>query len=142
MQRALVAWAVRRTFAAFSRRDWEFNTLLLDPDRYEFLVGDRFAQAPGMKDRYFGAPGYLEAMMAVLDIFPRTVVEVEHHGWVPDGRLAIGLRFHAAGASSGVEGDQRALIAVELREGLVVRHWYWWDVEAGSRSLGIEPPRR
>jgi ketosteroid isomerase-like protein len=134
--------AARRTFAAWSRRDWELNTLLLDGDDYEFMIGDPAAQAPGMRERYEGILGYLDAQTTMLEVFTDMGVDLERIGWAPDGRVAGLLRFRGTAGASGVAVDQRALIAAEFRRGVVVRQWYWWDVQAGSRSLGIDFPRR
>jgi hypothetical protein len=47
--------AHRRVFAWFNRRDWELNTLAMDPDRFTVTSGDpQRWQLPGPRDTYRG----------------------------------------------------------------------------------------
>jgi ketosteroid isomerase-like protein len=142
IRNGIIAWGHRRVFAAWNRRDWELNTLALDPAEYVLSFGDPNPQATGLREAYEGIDGYLEAQRDMLEAFPDVEVEPEHVGQAGPARFVSMLRFRGRGAASGVPVDQRALGLIEFENGRVVRHWYWWDTEAGLMSLGIEPPRR
>ena len=54
-------------FAAFSRRDWEMNTLAMDSDDYVFRPGTADGCCPTWSREYRGMEGYLDAMHLLLE---------------------------------------------------------------------------
>jgi hypothetical protein len=138
---ALVRRVLADAFAAFSRRDWEINTLWLDRQEYVFVAADASRVAPGMKRTYQRPDGYIEAMETYLE--PWSAMAAEVTGWsvTGRGRFAVHLLFRGEGAGSGMPIEQPALTLVELRRGLVVKQTYWWDAPAGRRALGLQPPQ-
>ena len=142
LRTALVRWAARQAFAAYCRRDWELNTLGLDPEDYELRVGDPGLLLPGMRERYVGIEGYIEAQEAIIEVFPDLVVRTDSVGLAGPTRIVAMLRWQGTAAGSGIAIDQPMMTVADFPTGLVTRQSYWFDREAGLRKLGLTPPRR
>ncbi len=138
----LVQWWARLTFDAYTRRDWEMNTLALDPSDYELTVGDPGLLLPGMRERYAGVDGYIEAQEAIMEVFPDLVVKTDSVGMAGPTRLVAMLRWQGTADASGISIDQPMMTVADFPTGLVTRQSYWFDPEAGVRSLGLTAPRR
>ncbi len=139
LRTAYLRWVAGVVFDAWTRRDWEVNTLVMHPSDYEFRVGEAGRLLPDMRELYAGVEGYLESQLAILDVFPDLVVETASVGLAGPDRLVATLRWQGTAAGSGVAIDQRLLTVADFPKGTVVRQWYWFDPEAGLRKLGLEP---
>ena len=134
-------WA-RLIFDAYTRRDWEMNTLALDPSDYELSVGDPGLLLPGLRETYTGIDGYIEAQLAIIEVFRDLEVVTESVGLAGPRRLVAMLRWRGTAAGSGISIDQPMMTVGEFPNGLVSRQSYWIDREAGLRKLGLTAPRR
>jgi ketosteroid isomerase-like protein len=141
-RRALIAWAYRRTYAAYNRRDWEFNTLLIDPDSYELHPGDMARITPDAEPVYRGVEGYLEATALWMTGWGMAAVRYEDFVEVEPGRTLVALiRFVGEGAGSGMRLDQPVADIHALRDGMLVRQTYYWDRNKGLEAAGLQPSR-
>jgi hypothetical protein len=129
-----------RAYDAFTRRDWELNTLLFDPESFVFQPGDLRETLPDARERYDGVAGYLEAMHLFLESWSDLRVELVDVLAV-DRRRAVSLvRFTGVGRLSEVPFDQLTLIEFVFRDGLVISQSYWWDARRGAAELGVRLP--
>jgi hypothetical protein len=128
------------SYAAFNRRDWELNTLLLDPDDYVFLAGDLREALPDARDRYFGIAGYLEAMLLFLESWSELEVKLTDLLDLGRERAVALMRFNGRGQRSGLAFDQLAVGEHTFRDGLCVTQTYWWDSHRAARELGLQLP--
>jgi hypothetical protein len=138
------AETIRRGFAlsydAFSRRDWELNTLLLDPDDLVFLAADFREALPDARERYLGIAGYLEAMLLFLESWSKLEVKLEDLLELGPDRAVSLMRFKGRGRRSGLAFEQLAVGDHAFREGLCVIQTYWWDSHRAARELGLSLP--
>ena len=139
---ALIAYAYRRTYAAYNRRDWEFNTLLLDPDSYELRPGDVTRITPDAEPSYRGLEGYLEGMSVLARGWSNPQVRFDGFFEVEHGAKLVSLiRFVGADTGSGIPFDQPVADLQALRRGLIVSQSYYWDRSEGLRAAGIDRAR-
>jgi hypothetical protein len=122
-------------YLAFNRGDFELNTVLFDPDRYEFRPGDIAGYLPDGREVYRGKEGYMEACRQFLEAWDEVRVELIAIEQATPKRVVTLASFHASGAGSGIELSQPSLSVFEVDNGLVTRQTFWLDVAAGRRSL-------
>lgn len=137
---------VRRGFVlsyeAFNQRDWELNTLLLDPDGYVFHAADLREALPDAREQYQGVAGYLEAMHLFLESWSELEVGLADLLAIEPGRVVTLMRFEGRGRRSGLRFEQLALGEHVFRDGLCVNQSYWWDSQRAARELGLPLPTR
>jgi len=129
------------SYEAFSRRDWELNTLLLDRDDYVFKAADLREALPDASERYVGVAGYLKAMTLYLESWSEAELELADLLAVGPDRVVSLMRFTGRGQRSGLAFDQLAVGEHFFRNGLVISQSYWWDSQRGARELGLQHPQ-
>lgn len=129
-----------RAYAAYSRRDWELNTLFLHPDKYLFEAGDLEGALPDLRREYTGVTGYLSVHASFLEAWPDLVVESEGVVLLDADRAVSFMRFKGHGRGSGLPLDWLALGENWISDGLSVRQRYWWDAPAAAEQLGVQLP--
>jgi hypothetical protein len=129
-----------RAYDAFTRRDWELNTILFDRERFVFQAADLRDTLPDARERYDGVGGYVEAMNLFLESWSDLRVELVDLVAVDRPRAVSLVRFTGVGRLSGIPFDQLTLMAFEFEDGLVVSQSYWWDARRGATALGLELP--
>jgi hypothetical protein len=129
------------SYAAFNRRDWELNTLLLDRGDYVFHAADLSELLPDASERYHGIAGYLEAMNLFLESWSELEVGLVDLLDLSPVRAVTLMHFRGRGRRSGAPFERLALGDHVFREGLCVNQSYWWDSQRGARELGLQLPR-
>src|SRR3954452_15707248 len=105
---------VRRLFAAFNKRDWRAFPAELDPE-VEYMPLEEDAD-------YHGPEAFAEYLRRWLDAWETFLVEAEEIEITPaEDRAFVAMRFRGRGKGSGVEIDERAFWAGELRGGRLYR---------------------
>jgi hypothetical protein len=137
---ALLRYLASRGYAAFNRRDWELNTILLHPSHYTFSVPNRAFVPPDLSETYHGIEGYLEVVRVFLEAWQDMRIVFE--GLVATGPtwLINRTRQVGSGSWSGITAGRPVFDLVELRDGWVVSQTLWDDLDAAFRSLGVTPP--
>ena len=130
--------AVGRLYAAYSRGDWELNTIFFDPDSYVFRAADLRQMLPDMRDEYHGVEGYLEAQSLFLEAFDDLKVEAAGVIFGGAGEMLSLLHWLARGRTSGVPIDQHGAIKHTMRDGLAIEQVYWWSRATALDSLGLQ----
>jgi hypothetical protein len=128
---------IRRTLAAYNRRDWELNTIAMDPERYTLRFADPDRDRPvGTADAYHGVEGYLEfnrLWLEMADVRFRLERIVEPR---PEVVVMLHTTF-IRGGESGLAVDFVSAAMVEFRAGRLVDHVFSTDPDATLRSLGL-----
>jgi len=128
-----------RIYAAYSRRDWELNTLLLDRDEYVFKPGDLGQAMPDAREEYVGAEAYLDAIQTFLESWRDLRVQLDGLVFADDGTVVSLMRWRGTGRRSGIPLDQKGIGEHVFRDGLVLSQTYWWSEAAYQRALGQRP---
>jgi hypothetical protein len=137
IRHALLELGHRRSYAGFNRRDWEANLAAIG-SRYRFRPADKDQYLPDMRDEYRGRGEYLEAMQLMLESFED--MRLRYDGMVDLGdRGQVDLLFfYGTGSLSGVPVTQPAAALIQLEDGAVADHVFWWDCAAASEALGFD----
>jgi hypothetical protein len=130
----------RSSYAAFTRRDWELNTLYQDAD-VVFGAGDIFGNLPGGEPEYHGIEGYLRAQEQLLEVWGDLRLELAGIAACDETSVTTILRFVGSAGRSGLELETIGLSHHRFRDGLVVDQTYWFDRAAGLKALGLDLPR-
>lgn len=130
----------RRTYAAYSRRDWEINTLLIAPEHFVFRSGDLRESLPDARESYSGIEGYLEAQELLISAWPDLSLELVE--LLACGREAVVtlVRFRGTAARSGLELDWHTIVENRFDGGETTAQRFWFDLDAGAAELGLEVP--
>jgi ketosteroid isomerase-like protein len=139
---ALIRYAYRRSYAAYGRGDWEFNTLLLHPDDYVIRFWEAGRFMPDANEEYRGLEGYLEAALEWMSAWREPRLLYENHFEVESGLLVSMWRFEGVAQGSGIRLDQAGADVLRLRDGYVVSQTFYWDRAKALESVGLEPGRR
>lgn len=126
------------SFAAYSRRDWELNTLFLDRD-HVFRPGAR-ALLPDMRDEYHGIAGYLESQELLSSSWANLTATLVDLAARDDERVLTVLTFAGTGAGSGLPLEWQAYGQYTIRDGLAVEQTHWWDRALAEQALGVALP--
>ncbi|MDX6667356.1 MAG: hypothetical protein QOK04_736 [Solirubrobacteraceae bacterium] len=130
--------AHRRVFAWFNRRDWELNTLAMDPDRLTITSGDpQRWLLPGPRDTYRGVDGFLELQDAWMEVWGDLRLAFDGVVDAGHGRVVVLFRQSGSAAASGVALEEPIAMINEFAGGRLVRQTYWRDQEAALRSVGL-----
>jgi ketosteroid isomerase-like protein len=128
--------AHRRVFAWFNRRDWELNTLAMDPERFTITSGDpQRWQLPGPRDTYRGVGGFLELQDAWMEVWGDLRLTLDGVVDAGHGRVVVLFRQSGSAAASGVALEEPIAMINEFARGWLVRQTYWRDQEAALRSV-------
>ena len=113
--------AHRRVFAWFNRRDWELNTLAMDPDRFTITSGDpQRWQLPGPGDTYRGVDGFLELQDAWMEVWGDLRLALDDVVDAGHGRVVVLLRQSGSAAASGVALEEPLAMINEFAGGRCV----------------------
>ena len=135
--------AHRRVLTWFNRRDWELNTLAMDPDRFTVTSGDpQRWQLPGPRDMYRGVDEFLELQDAWMEVWGDLRLALDDVVDAGHGRGVVLFRQSGTAAASGVALEEPMAMINEFAGGRLVRQTYWRDQEAALRSAGLDEPRR
>jgi ketosteroid isomerase-like protein len=135
--------AHRRVFTWFNRRDWELNTLAMDPDRFTVTSGDPHRwQLPGPRDTYRGVGGFLELQGAWMEVWGDLQLALDDVVDAGHSRVVVLFRQSGTAAASGVALEEPIAMINEFAAGRLVRQTYWRDQEAALRSVGLDERRR
>jgi ketosteroid isomerase-like protein len=135
--------AHRRVFAWFNRRDWELNTLAMDPDRFTATSGDpQRWPLPGPRDTYHGVDEFLELQDAWMEVWGDLRVALDDVVDAGHGRVLVLFRQSGTAAASGVTLEEPMAMIDEFAGGRLVRQTYWRDRAAALRSAGLDEPRQ
>jgi ketosteroid isomerase-like protein len=135
--------AHRRVLMWFNRRDWELNTLAMDPDRFTVTSGDpQRWPLPGPRHTYHGIDGFLELQEAWMEVWGDLRLALDDVVDAGHGRLVVLFRQSGTAAASGVPLEEPLAMINEFAGGRLVRQTYWRDQEAALRSAGLDEPRR
>lgn len=129
----------RAAWAAWTRRDWEVNTLLMD-DGHVFNAGTG-AQIPGIDARLVGVEGYLQGQERLQAEWSDISLSVDAVLACDESTVTTSMRWLGTGRGSGVGIDQLGLCLSVFEEGAVVEQTYWMDRAAGLAALGMDPDR-
>ena len=130
--------AHRRVFRWFNRRDWELNTLAMDPDRFTVTSGDpQRWQLPGPHDTYRGVGGFLELQDAWMEVWGDLRLALDDVVDAGHSRVVVLFRQSGTAAASGVALEEPIAMINEFADGRLVRQTYWRDKEAALHSVGL-----
>ncbi len=127
-------------YRAFSRRDWELNTLLIDSEDYVFRPADLREALPDFGDEYPGIEGYLEVQELLLSAWRDLRLELADILAVERDQVVTLLRWTGHGERSGVTLDWVAVSDNRFQDGLAVGQTYWFDRQRAMRDLGLQLP--
>ena len=134
--------AHRRVLTWFNRRDWELNTLAMDPDRFTVTSGDpQRWQLPGPRDMYRGVDEFLELQDAWMEVWGDLRLALDDVVDAGHGRVVVLFRQSGTAAASGVALEEPMAMINDFAGGRLVRQTYWRDQEAALRSAGLDEPR-
>ncbi len=136
-----LAPAFGAAYRALSRRDWEFNTILIHPDHL-FEAADANRSFPDMHGRYEGVADYITAVSELIAVYPDARVELGGVIDVTDTRIVALTRWSGRAARSGLALEWEGMGDHEFRDGLMIRQTYWWNVQHGMEQLGLSPLER
>jgi hypothetical protein len=140
IRRALLRYAVRRGYSAFNRGDWELNTIVMDPERYELVNTDPTRDMIGMASSV-GVSGYVETMQGWRDSWDAVSVSLAPGTGVREvgsrGFLTID-RWQGHLAGSGMTLDLDMASVYELERGRVVTQTLYWDVDQALAEHGVK----
>jgi len=127
-----------RAYAAFSRADWELNTVSMHPTEFVFESGGD-SGVIDLPARLEGAAGYIKGQTAFRAGWGESVLRSEAVADAGPGRVLNLMRLWLRGSGSGITLDQPAAVLFTWRDEWLIRQQYWWDVEAGTRAAGVDP---
>ena len=131
---------VSRAFAAYSRGDWELNTILLQHEDFVFRPAD-FAEAlPDAGGDFPGVEGYLRVQGLFNENWDEMRVELAEVVHADDQRIVVTMRFTGCGKLSGAPFEQLALGEMRFQDGEVTEQTYWWNHKRGLEALGLREP--
>jgi ketosteroid isomerase-like protein len=134
--------AHRRVLTWFNRRDWELNTLAMDPDHFTVTSGDpQRWQLPGPRDEYRGVEGFLELQDAWMEVWGDLRLTLDDVVDAGHGRVVVLFRESGTAAASGVALEEPMAMINEFARGRLVRQTYWRDQKAALRSAGLDARR-
>jgi ketosteroid isomerase-like protein len=135
--------AHRRVVTWFNRRDWELNTLAMDPESFTVTSGDpQRWPLPGPRDAYHGIDQFLELQDAWIEVWNDLRLALDQVVDAGQSRVVVLFRQSGTAAASGVALEEQMAMINEFAGGRLVRQTYWRDQEAALRSVGLdEPPR-
>lgn len=134
--------AHRRVLTWFNRRDWELNTLAMDPDRLTVMSGDpQRWPLPGPRDVYRGVEEFLELQDAWMEVWGDLRLALDDVVDAGHGRVVVLFRQSGTAAASGVALEEAMAMINEFAGGRLVRQTYWRDQRAALRSAGLDEPR-
>lgn len=131
----------RGAYAAYSRRDWQLNTITMDRG-FVFRAAELSQVVPGMDREYTGIDGYLDAQRVFLEPWPDLRVLYEGVIALEQNRTLTRVRFIGTAQLSGLQIDQEAAVLMEFRDGCAVSNTFWWDRPAAFAALGLESGAR
>ena len=135
--------AHRRVLTWFNRRDWELNTLAMDPDRFTVTSGDpQRWPLPGPRDTYRGVDEFLELQDAWMEVWGDLRLALDDVVDAGDSRVVVLFRQSGTAAASGVALEEPMAMINEFAGGRLVGQTYWRDQEAALRSAGVDEARR
>jgi ketosteroid isomerase-like protein len=130
--------AHRRVFRWFNRRDWELNTLAMDPDRFTVTSGDpQRWQLPGPRGTYRGVGEFLELQDAWMEVWGDLRLALDDVVDAGHSRVVVLFRQSGTAAASGMALEEPIAMINEFAGGWLVRQTYWRDQEAALRSVGL-----
>jgi ketosteroid isomerase-like protein len=129
-----------RSYEAWSRRDWEVNTLLVSPHEYVFRAADLHEMLPDIDEEFKGVEGYLQAQDLLTEAWSPIRVELTEVVFADRERVAVIARWSGRGARSGTPFEQNGLLDNVFRDGLAVEQTYWWSAARGAETLGLPLP--
>lgn len=127
-------------YQAFSRRDWELNTLLIDSEEYVFRPADLREALPDFGDEYHGVEGYLEAQELLLSAWTDLRLQLVDILAVERDQAITLMHWTGHNERSGISLDWRAVGDNRFRDGLAVAQTYWFDRQRAARDLGLQRP--
>lgn len=130
-------------YAAYSRRDWELNTLFIDADDYTFRAAAGHELIDARSD-WRGIPGYLDAQNLLLEIWADLRIELAGVAVRRPEQVVTLTSWRGRAARSGVSMAWLAVSDNRFRDGLAVAQTFWWDRQRAQRDLGFPlpaPPR-
>jgi hypothetical protein len=137
---ALIRWAYRTAYAAYNRRDWESNTLLIYADDYVLRAGGMRRLMPDAEDEYHGVEGYLEATSQWAGAWDGMRVEFDDLIEVEPGLNVSLIRFSGLARGSDFKFDQAGADVHRFRRGRLVSQTFYFDRDAGLESVGLRAP--
>jgi hypothetical protein len=112
-------------YDAYTRRDWELNTLFLDRDAYTFAAPAAARGLPDGRGSAQGIPAYVRAMEGFHETWADFAIGLDRIEVVDGSRVLAVMHWTARGRASGLPLDHRAADEFEFRDGLVVRQTSW-----------------
>lgn len=129
-----------RAFAAYSRGDWELNTILLQREDFVFRPAD-FAEAlPDAGGDFPGVVGYLRIQRLFNENWDEMRVELDEVVHADSQCVVVTMRLTGRGKRSGAPFEQLALGELRFRDGEVTEQTYWWNRARGLEALGLRAP--
>jgi ketosteroid isomerase-like protein len=123
---------VRRLYEAWGREGFGVVRELMGAD-VEY-VNPPYAVEPGTRR---GFEGFAIAAEAIRAVYPdRRLVPLEFHD--AGHRVAVRTRVVARGAGSNLEVDTERGYAFEVRDGKVVRFWWFNDPAEALEAVGLQ----
>lgn len=136
---ATINESLHRAYAAFTRGDFELNTLSIHPANYVYAAG---GELPGLLDvptRLDGVEGYILGLLEFQDAWDEIRLVSEAVADAGPGQIFNWARFRLRGSGSGVALEQPIAVRLTFEGEWCVLQEYWWDRDEGTRAAGVDP---
>jgi hypothetical protein len=125
----------RIAYAAYSRRDWEVNTLFMDRHhRFSPGAGQAFIDA---NREYVGIEDYLDAQQLLLAVWGDVRIELMGVEVIAPALVVALSSWRGTAARSGLVMEWQVVCQCAFHEGLLAEQRFWWDRRDAEAALGV-----